>query len=51
MENEIHKLKLEVQELRQFCLMLLNSPSSTGQLRPDLRNYWWAKFGNYERVE
>lgn len=56
--EEIQALRLEVQELRQFCLMLLYNVPSPGilsqtglQLPQATKDYWWEKLGSHPKVE
>lgn len=48
--REIQELRLEVQELRQFCIMLIyNTPHEV--IRSATRDYWWEKLSGYAKVE
>lgn len=55
--TEVEALKLQVQELRQFCLMLImNTPSPRAfsqvglQVGQTTKDYWWEKLGSYPEV-
>lgn len=45
--EELQALRLEVQELRQFCIMLLYN-GVAGRARG---RYWWGKLTRYPGVE
>ena len=44
------ELALEVQELRQFCIMLIMQLRNAG-LSEDQCDHWWDKLGGYRKVE
>lgn len=60
-EKTIQDLKLEIQELRQFCLTLIRHIPVTREgalfanggltMSQDIKDHWWEKLGNHAPVE
>jgi hypothetical protein len=53
--QEVHELRLEVQELRQFCIAVLMA-TPEGQyghyaMSQAMQDKWWEKLTNYPKVE
>ena len=49
MSKSKHELALEIQELRQFCVVLASALRNNA-LTEDLSEYWWDKLTKYQQV-
>lgn len=55
-EKTIQELRLEIQELRQFCIMLILNTPDIGtpkglQVGQATKDYWWELLGTHPKVE